>query len=83
VATDRGVRWGKWRIPVCAWVIFPTAILLAPQGAAAQDTASFYSKNCGAWHSTGGGPRVGPDLKDVSTHRDRAWLFASWKIPKL
>ena len=75
MATDRGVHWGKCRISVCAWVIFPTAILLAAEGAAlAQDTAAFYRNNCAACHSIGGGPRVGPDLKDVSTRRDRAWL---------
>ena len=82
MATDGAVRWGIWRIPVCAWVIFPTAILLAEGAASAQDTATFYRKNCGACHSIGGGPRVGPDLKDVSARRDRAWLARFLENPK-
>ncbi len=49
-------------------------ILLLPSAAPAQDAASDFQQNCAACHSIGGGPLMGPDLRDISQRRDRAWL---------
>ncbi len=83
MASDACARWGKWPISALAWAIFPTVLLLAlASPTLAQDPAAFYRQNCAACHSIGGGPRVGPDLKDVSTRRDRAWLSRFLENPK-
>jgi len=83
VAIDPSARWGKWPTSVSTWAIVPTVVLLAIGGTAlAQDPAAFYRQNCAACHSIGGGPRVGPDLKEVSTRRDRAWLVRFLENPK-
>lgn len=42
--------------------------------AAAQDAAAYFHQNCAACHTIGNGRLTGPDLKDVTTRRDRAWL---------
>jgi protein SCO1/2 len=33
-----------------------------------------FSTHCGACHTVGGGDKIGPDLRGVTTTRDRAWL---------
>ena len=43
-------------------------------GAAAQDAADFFQGNCTSCHTIGGGRLTGPDLKDVTTQKDSAWL---------
>lgn len=40
----------------------------------AQDDASFFRRNCHSCHTIGGGRLTGPDLKDVTGRKDRAWL---------
>ena len=40
----------------------------------AQDTAAFFKQNCTSCHTIGGGRLTGPDLKDVTTRKDRAWF---------
>ncbi|MCZ2079042.1 MAG: c-type cytochrome [Bryobacteraceae bacterium] len=49
-------------------------LLLLPAIAAAQDAADFFRQNCVSCHTIGGGRLTGPDLKDVLTRKDRAWL---------
>jgi cytochrome c553 len=51
------------------------AISTLPSAAPAQDAATFYDENCAACHTIGGGPQGGPDLKGVTTRRDRGWLI--------
>jgi mono/diheme cytochrome c family protein len=46
--------------------------LTAP--AQAQDAAAFFKQNCSSCHTIGAGRLAGPDLKNVHTRRDRAWL---------
>jgi mono/diheme cytochrome c family protein len=41
----------------------------------AQEAASFYEENCASCHTIGGGPLGGPDLKGVTSRRDRDWLI--------
>lgn len=46
--------------------------LAAP--AQAQDAATYFKQNCSSCHTIGAGRLAGPDLKNVHTRRDRAWL---------
>ena len=57
-------------------------ITFLSMSAAAQDQAAFYRANCGACHTIGGGPRVGPDLKGVTQRKDREWLLRFIQDPK-
>jgi len=49
--------------------------LCAAAQAAAQDPAAFYEENCAPCHSIGAGRQAGPDLKGVTSRRDRDWLI--------
>lgn len=53
-----------------------------PAKVPAQDTAGFFQENCSACHSIGGGPLVGPDLKNVLQRTDRKWLLAFLDNPQ-
>ncbi len=62
-------------------------LLLGVGRAAAQRTVSdeavrFFENNCQSCHTIGGGRLAGPDLKDVLTRRDRAWLARFLPDPK-
>lgn len=60
----------RWRgLALVAVVTFVTAM-----NAAADEAATFFRQNCMSCHTIGGGRLVGPDLKDVSKRKDRAWL---------
>lgn len=48
----------------------------------AQDAAAFFKQNCTSCHTIGGGRLTGPDLKDVTTRKDRAWLVQFLQSPK-
>ncbi len=47
-----------------------------------QDTAAFFKQNCTSCHTIGGGRLTGPDLKDVTSRRDHAWLVQFLQSPK-
>jgi mono/diheme cytochrome c family protein len=49
-------------------------LALAAQPASGQDAARFFEDNCASCHEIGGPPTDAPDLKDVTSRRDRAWL---------
>ncbi len=48
--------------------------LLIRGTASAQEAAAFFKQNCSSCHTIGGGRLTGPDLKNVSARKDRAWL---------
>lgn len=48
----------------------------------AQDAAAFFKQNCMSCHTIGGGRLTGPDLKDVTTRKDRAWIVQFLQGPK-
>ena len=48
--------------------------LVAAPAAYAADPATDFGQTCASCHTIGGGRLTGPDLKDVSKRRDRAWL---------
>lgn len=58
----------------------PLALLLTlvAQGWAADQ----FAQTCASCHSIGGGRLVGPDLKDVTQRRDRAWVEKFIQDPK-
>lgn len=51
------------------------AIIAAfPLAARGQETAAYFKQNCYSCHTIGGGRLVGPDLKDVTSRKDRDWI---------
>ncbi len=59
---------GSRILPVAA------ALVLVARAAGAQTPAQVFQQNCTACHTIGGGRLVGPDLKDATSRRPRAWL---------
>lgn len=43
---------------------------------------ALYARACGGCHTVGKGDKVGPDLKDVTRRRERAWLDAFLSNPQ-
>lgn len=62
------------------WAIALLFLLLST--ASAQEAADYFKQNCVACHTIGGGRLVGPDLKDVTQRKDRAWLAKFLENPK-
>lgn len=63
------------RLPVLALVALALVPLSATRAAAEQDAATFFDENCAGCHTIGAGAQAGPDLRGVTTHRDRDWLI--------
>jgi len=53
------------------WPFFAIAAMTLAQN----NMADFFQSNCAACHTIGGGAGAGPDLKDVTTRRNREWLI--------
>jgi protein SCO1/2 len=69
----------KWRDqvrPPAADAINRTGLAMS-----AQPGQALFKKICAPCHTIGVGDRVGPDLRDVTTRRDRAWLAAFIRNP--
>jgi len=58
------------------------ALLAFPVLASAQQPADFVRQNCVNCHTVGGGRLTGPDLKNVTQRKDRAWLVQFLQNPK-
>lgn len=58
------------------------ALMLASATASAQDAVSDFRTNCMSCHTIGGGRLTGPDLKNVTQRRDKAWLTQFMVDPK-
>ncbi len=63
-------------------VAVAAAMCMTATAYAADEAASYFRQNCMSCHTIGGGRLVGPDLKDVTTRRDRAWLQRFIANPK-
>jgi mono/diheme cytochrome c family protein len=63
------------RHPLLVLAAFAVAVLFDPVRGGANDVAEFYEDNCAVCHTIGGGAQAGPDLKGVTTRRDRDWLI--------
>lgn len=63
---------------------FPiTLIIVAGSMAAqAQEATDFFRENCTSCHTIGGGRLTGPDLKNVTQRKDRAWLVQFLQSPQ-
>ena len=61
----------RWHARFGLALLFATVL---PGAALAQDPAVTFRQNCSSCHTIGGGRLTGPDLKDVTARRDRAWL---------
>ncbi|HYM75608.1 MAG TPA: c-type cytochrome [Candidatus Dormibacteraeota bacterium] len=57
-------------------------LLCAETRVTAQDAAAFFKQNCTSCHTIGGGRLTGPDLKDVTTRKDRTWFVQFLQSPK-
>lgn len=58
------------------------ALTAMPSTALAQETADYFRANCMSCHTIGGGRLAGPDLKNLSQRKDRAWLVKFMLDPK-
>ena len=47
-----------------------------------QEPAAYFKTNCMNCHTVGGGRLAGPDLKDVTQRRDKAWLVQWMQSPR-
>lgn len=56
--------------PACILLV----LLALTATASAQSPAAFFKQNCASCHTIGGGTLTGPDLKDVTKRKERAWL---------
>jgi mono/diheme cytochrome c family protein len=64
-------------------LLFTVALIAsAPSLGSAQQPAVFFRQNCMSCHTIGGGRITGPDLKDVTQRKDRAWLEKFVQNPK-
>lgn len=64
------------------WVLGALLVLSGSLATAQQDAGAFFKQNCTSCHTIGGGRLTGPDLKDVGSRRDRAWLVQFLQSPK-
>lgn len=58
------------------------ALVALPTRGVAQQASDFFQQNCTSCHTIGGGRLTGPDLKDVTKQKDRAWLEHFIQGPK-
>lgn len=72
--------WLRYRLSLLAALfslmfLIPSAQMwTAPVARSAGEGQALFEEKCAACHTIGGGNRVGPDLKGVTTLRDRDWL---------
>lgn len=57
--------------------------LIFPLSGYTQQAAQFFRQNCANCHTIGGGRLTGPDLKNVTQRKDRAWLAQFVQDPKV
>ena len=63
--------------------ILLTALLFGNSTASAQDRGEdLFNQTCVACHTIGGGRLIGPDLANVHTRRDEAWIIRFVKTPQ-
>lgn len=73
----------KWLLCRSGRVPFLTFLLtFGPMVAKAEDAADFFRENCVSCHTIGGGRLTGPDLKNVTQRKDRAWLIQFLQSPQ-
>lgn len=68
--------------PVALMIAMALVLGLGDSNALAQDRVEDFKRNCVSCHTIGGGRLVGPDLKNVTGRKDRAWLSRFIMDPK-
>jgi len=68
------------RCSICFFAV--VAMLFGSPALQAQDSPEFFALNCKTCHTIGGGRLTGPDLKNVSERKNRAWLIGFMMDPK-
>ncbi|MBI2815800.1 MAG: cytochrome c [Acidobacteria bacterium] len=63
-------------------IILPLLLGFLCSVAVAQQTDTFFQQNCTSCHTIGGGRLTGPDLKDATKRKERAWLEKFIQAPK-
>ena len=71
---------GRHSIRIVAFALL--FLMLGDLADAQQDASGFFKQNCTSCHTIGGGRLTGPDLKDVTTRKDRAWFVQFLQGPK-
>ena len=71
-----------WTLTIGLPVLGISAFLSIPTPTRAQAADDFFKQNCVACHTIGGGRLIGPDLKDVTKSKDRAWLVKFMQNPQ-
>lgn len=64
------------------FVVCGLVFLVPPARLQAQAPADYFRQNCASCHTIGGGRLTGPDLKDITQRKDRAWLTKYLQSPK-
>jgi mono/diheme cytochrome c family protein len=80
--TDAGLGGDHRRRRLVAGVVAIGLVALGPAAARAQEAAAYFRQNCVSCHTIGGGRLTGPDLKNVTQRKDRAWLVPFILNPK-
>lgn len=57
-------------------------LVMLPMPLLAQEAADYFRTNCMSCHTIGGGRLTGPDLKNVTQRKDRAWLVNFLQDPR-
>lgn len=65
----------KWSRGASALLLTTVLALVCASPAHAEDPAKDFKQNCYSCHTIGGGARTGPDLRNVTKRKDRAWLI--------
>jgi mono/diheme cytochrome c family protein len=68
-------KYAFWRFKATKGPLFAVIFVGIAANAPAQDAADFFRQNCVSCHTVGGGRLTGPDLKNVTQRKDRAWLI--------
>ncbi len=79
------LSWSRIKVPrpaTLAMGVLLIGVLSTVRDAQAQDAAAFFKQNCTSCHTIGGGRLTGPDLKDVTSQKDRQWLVQFLQSPK-
>jgi len=71
-----------WTLIIGPLALGMSAFLSIPAPTRAQAAEDFFKQNCVACHTIGGGRLIGPDLKDVTKSKDRAWLVKFMQNPQ-
>jgi mono/diheme cytochrome c family protein len=72
------------RTAICKLLVSTLWVLLLsfPLSGQTPEAVGFFRQNCVSCHTIGGGRLTGPDLKNVTQRKDRAWLVQFLQDPK-